>query len=244
NGDGTYSATLTGTKPGDVTVMPQVGGKNAVAEGATVTLTAGDVDKAHSSISPKDGSMEVTDDMLLTFTAKDRFGNPIPSLNNISQKISGSSANGSSVGPWKNNNDGTYTATLHGSTKVGDVVVMPVVNGSDAADVAANVELTHGIFNKLYSQVTSSSTNTNVGGHTDLIYEAKDSYGNAVPGITLLGTKIIGNQDSSVSAWEDQGDGSYTATFQAGNKTGSVDVMPTWDGKNAAVSAVTITINN
>ncbi|MBH3035776.1 inverse autotransporter beta domain-containing protein [Serratia marcescens] len=243
NGNGTYTATLTGgTTVGDVTVMPQSNGANLTAAGATVTLTAAQADKTHSSITPVPTSIPVTTTSMLTLTVKDEHNNPVPGLMNITQTLSGPGAVGSTVGPWTDNGNGTYTATLTGGTTAGDVTVMPQSNGANLTAAGATVTLLPDVVSPLTSEVRPDTAKTEVGQKVGIVYTAKDRYGNAIKGLTGIGQKLMGSaaQGSNLTTWTESTPGTYNARLTGSQTPGDVEVMPQLNNSDIANSPASV----
>ncbi|HGB1823913.1 TPA: invasin domain 3-containing protein, partial [Salmonella enterica subsp. enterica serovar Bahrenfeld] len=92
--------------------------------------------------------------------------------------------------------------------------------------------------------MTAKSSTVTVGGSTVLTYRAQDAFGNPVSGLALSGTAVTGTAaaGTTVSAWQDQHDGTYTATLTAGHTAGEVQVMPQSGGAAAARAPAGVTV--
>ncbi|ENX4473596.1 inverse autotransporter beta domain-containing protein, partial [Enterobacter roggenkampii] len=180
----------------------------------SVVVISGSVDVNQSSIKIRDNQIETGGSTVVTFTAKDGQGNPITGLDDLTAGLSGPGAPGSTLGPWKDNGDGTYTATLTGGGQPGDVTVMPQVGGKNAVAEGATVTLTAGDVDSAHSEIKATPTTMSVGDNSVLIFTAHDSHGNPITGLTV-GQVLSGPAaaTASVSTWHDNGDGTYSATL-------------------------------
>ncbi|EHQ8140502.1 inverse autotransporter beta domain-containing protein [Escherichia albertii] len=74
-----------------------------------------------------------------------------------------------------------------------------------------------------------------------LTYSARDANNHPIPGMTLK-TVIKGVQDVALSEWKDNGDGTYTQVITAGKTSGSLSLMPQFNGEDVAKMPVMIGI--
>ncbi|MCQ8984043.1 inverse autotransporter beta domain-containing protein [Escherichia albertii] len=75
-----------------------------------------------------------------------------------------------------------------------------------------------------------------------LTYSAHDANNHPIPGMTLK-TVIKGvQQDVALSEWKDNGDGTYTQVITAGKTSGSLSLMPQFNGEDVAKMPVMIGI--
>ncbi|WP_137654229.1 inverse autotransporter beta domain-containing protein [Escherichia albertii] len=74
-----------------------------------------------------------------------------------------------------------------------------------------------------------------------LTYSARDANNHPIPGMTLK-TVIKGGQDVALSEWKDNGDGTYTQVITAEKTSGSLSLMPQFNGEDVAKMPVMIGI--
>ncbi|MGC9716170.1 invasin domain 3-containing protein, partial [Escherichia coli] len=80
-GDCSYVATLTtGGKTGELRVMPLFNGQPAATEAAQLTVIAGEMSSANSTLVADNKAPTVKMTTELTFTVKDAYGNPVTGL--------------------------------------------------------------------------------------------------------------------------------------------------------------------
>ncbi|WP_260516235.1 Ig-like domain-containing protein, partial [Serratia sp. PL3] len=121
---GTYTATLTGEKAGEYTVIPQYNNSAVGDMNDKIELKADetpDAGQGNSTIAaaPKSIAADNAATSTLTFTAKDKKGNVITDLTAVTFVVKDASGNvptsGITVSTTTNAGNGTYTATLSGT---------------------------------------------------------------------------------------------------------------------------------
>ncbi|ELV0963397.1 inverse autotransporter beta domain-containing protein, partial [Escherichia coli] len=135
-GDGSYVATLTtGGKTGELRVMPLFNGQPAATEAAQLTVIAGEMSSANSTLVADNKAPTVKTTTELTFTVKDAYGNPVTGMKPDAPVFSGAASTGTerpSTGDWTETSNGVYVATLTLGSAAGQLSVMPRVNGQNA----------------------------------------------------------------------------------------------------------------
>ncbi|EET8455453.1 intimin-like adhesin FdeC [Escherichia coli] len=135
-GDGSYVATLTtGGKTGELLVMPLFNGQPAATEAAQLTVIAGEMSSANSTLVADNKAPTVKTTTKLTFTVKDAYGNLVTGLKPDAPQFSGAASTGTerpSTGDWTETSNGVYVATLTLGSAAGQLSVMPRVNGQNA----------------------------------------------------------------------------------------------------------------
>ncbi|MEM8313204.1 invasin domain 3-containing protein, partial [Morganella morganii] len=220
NQDGTYTATLKGTKAGNALLKVTVNG--AMLEVAPVTVKLiGDqdnLDKGKSALTadPLTIVANNTTTSLVKLTLKDVNDNPVTGQTVL---FSTGLAN-TTFGTVTDNQDGTYTATLQGKT-AGAAVIKVTVGGTELEVAPVTVTLTADSSNldKEKSSLTAVPLTIVADDATEsaLTLTLKDANGNLVSGQTVLFS--TGLADTTFSAVKDNQDGTYTATLK-GTKAG------------------------
>ncbi|WP_436883530.1 inverse autotransporter beta domain-containing protein [Enterobacter asburiae] len=219
---GTYEATLTGTRAGKYTVTPQLLDGRKTGKPLTVTLTAGTVPDGASSqfTASKPTIMDNGDSSLLTFTAKDRYGNLITGLSKVTFAVSPGA--GGHAGAVSEHN-GVYTAQFSG-TQTGNYTITPQVNDTVVGSLSQTITVTADrVPDAGKSSFTLSSSTVSAGSTTTLTFTAKDASGSAITGLKTV--KFETNTGVTVSSPSDTGNGVYTATLTGGT-AGSYPVTP------------------
>ncbi|MDN8599682.1 invasin domain 3-containing protein [Citrobacter sp. S2-9] len=259
---GTYTATLKGMLVGTYTVTPQNNGTAIGDLSAAVTLTAGTTPDGVQSTLVASPTLIIADDTttsMLTLTAKDTFGNPIPGLAaDLALELKDSQGNAPAAGKvtltdlTESSTAGTYTATLKGQL-AGVYTVKALYHDSALGTLNATVTLTAGT-------TPDGATTTFVASPTSVVADdattstltltAKDKFGNAISGIAADLT--LGIKDSrgaepaegkvTLSAVTESGTtGVYTATLK-GQLADKYTVTPKFSGSAIGSLSADVTL--
>ncbi|WP_433914164.1 inverse autotransporter beta domain-containing protein, partial [Escherichia coli] len=245
NGDGSYTQEVTaGRTTGTVSLMPQVKGSDAAKDAVQLTLTAGDMvaDKSTVSVQPASIKADGAEATTVTYQARDAHGNLVPlQATDVTLSVSGVEA--TTFSGFTESVPGVYVGTLTG-TRTGTASLMPQVNGSDAAKDAAQLTLTAGAPYANSSTVTLAATSLTVGDThtTTATWTVKDEHNNPVTGLTDATLNVTSQTEGvtvTATAWAEDinSPGTYTATVTAGDKAGTVRLMPQVNGSDAAKDA-------
>ncbi|MCO4158530.1 invasin domain 3-containing protein, partial [Citrobacter amalonaticus] len=248
---GVYTATLKGTLADSYTVVPLNKG-GAIGElNAAVTLTAGALDGTTTQfgLSPDTIVADNSDNSTLTLVAKDKFGNRISGLTNITMTVkdsqnetpSGTQVNISGVSE-STTTPGTYTATLKG-TLAGTYTVTPQSAGSDIKDgtdapLSKMVTLIVGepdgeVSTFVTSPKSVAADNTETSTFT---LKVADAFGNPVSGLVPTGLLSIQVKDSS-------GKTPKTGTYTRSALTEDAATPGTYTGTIKSSLVDTLTLN-
>ena len=240
---GVYSATVSSTRAGNVVVRAFSEQYQLGTLQQTLKFVAGPLDAAHSSITLNPDKPVVGGTVTAIWTAKDANDNPVTGLNPDAPSLSGAAAAGSTASGWTDNGDGTWTAQISLGTTVGELVVMPKLNGQDAAANAAKVTVVADTLSSGQSKVSVASDKVKAGDSTIVTLVAKDAHGNAISGLSLSATLTgAAAEGATISNWAEENGGTYIATFTAGVKTGEISIMPLINGQPAASEAAILTV--
>ncbi|WP_420354969.1 invasin domain 3-containing protein, partial [Bartonella choladocola] len=268
---GIYVATLKGTLAGTYKITPKV---SSVAVGtleAQVTLTAGDVDggEGNSSFGADKASISAdgTEQSILTFTAKDAYGNVVAGLGN---KLAFDIVDESNKRPDTNKvilsniqetpaQSGIYVATLKG-TLVGTYKLKPLVSGAAVGTLEAQVAIKgHDIdTGRSTFEVEPKSIPADGTLSSTLTFTAIDVSGNPMSGLATTGSgdkvsfvvtdkngTTVSTTGSPVSLTSPQetarGSGIYTATLK-GAKVGEYTIKPNISNKPVGELKVNVTV--
>ncbi|ECA1950200.1 hypothetical protein EJH27_01870 [Salmonella enterica subsp. enterica serovar Virchow] len=183
--DGSYTADLTGTRAGKAEITVLLNDAAFAVSPASVTLTADNANLSTSqstlTASPATVVADGTDISVVTLKLKDTNGNP------VSGQTVGfvSSLEGVTVGTVTDHNDGTYTASMTGTT-AGMASITATVGGASFAvspasviftpdNTTAQAQIVHMVVNVDNSVANGTSTNM-------VSAWVKDGNGNPVPG--------------------------------------------------------------
>ncbi|MCK6880040.1 Ig-like domain-containing protein, partial [Enterobacter bugandensis] len=239
NGDGTYTATLTGTVPGTAHVSVMAGGVKITGPGTTVTLTALPADAAKSTLTrapdtvPADGTTAST----LKLTLHDSLDNPVKGQTVVFVADRGT------AGATTDNHDGTYKAALTAAPGVtGTANITVKVGGNAFGSLKTTVTLA-----ALPPDATKSTLgrdkDTILADETDrstLTLTLHDSLGNPVKGQTVVFVADRG----TAGATTDNHDGTYTADLTAApGVTGTANITVKVGGKDFGAGTLKTTVD-
>ncbi|MCV5783948.1 Ig-like domain-containing protein, partial [Escherichia coli] len=234
-GDGSYVATLTtGGKTGELLVMPLFNGQPAATEAAQLTVIAGEMSSANSTLVADNKAPTVKTTTELTFTVKDAYGNPVTGLKPDAPVFSGAASTGSerpSAGNWTEKGNGVYVATLTLGSAAGQLSVMPRVNGQNAVAQPLVLNVAGDASKAEIRDMTVKVNNQLANGQSanQITLTVVDSYGNPLQG-------------QEVTLTLPQGVTSKTGNTVTTNAAGKVDIelMSTVAGEHS----ITASVNN
>lgn len=250
---GTYTATLTGEKAGEYTVIPQYDGSAVGNLVEPIELKADetpDAGQGNSTIAaaPKSIAADNTAMSTLMFTAKDKKGNAITDLTAVTFVVKDGSGNvptsGVTVSATTNAGNGAYTATLSG-TVAGTYTITPQNNGAPVGSLSDTVELKAGSTpDGTLSTFSADKASINPDGKdtATLTFTAKDLVGNAITNLNALTFVVTPtSSDVTLSTVTNVGDGAYTATL-SGTTAGTYTITPQSNGSAVGSLSETVTI--
>ncbi|MCI1678273.1 MAG: inverse autotransporter beta domain-containing protein [Ewingella americana] len=240
NGDGTYSAPLTGTTAGTTTITTTVGGSNFGVTAASVILTADS-----NNLSPADSALAATPDTIVAdgttpstiqLTLKDVNKNPVEGLT-----VAFNSSLGGNFGTVTDHGDGTYSALFTGTT-AGTANISATVNGSSFGVAPTPVTLKADSNNLSAADSALAATpDTIVADGTTastIQLTLKDVNKNPVEGLAVTFNSSLGGNFGTVT---DHGDGTYSAPL-TGTTAGSASITANVGGTPFAVTAISVTL--
>ncbi|EOK4044407.1 inverse autotransporter adhesin FdeC [Escherichia coli] len=187
-GDGSYVATLTtGGKTGELRVMPLFNGQPAATEAAQLTVIAGEMSSANSTLVADNKAPTVKTTTELTFTVKDAYGNPVTGMKPDAPVFSGAANTGSerpSAGNWTEKGNGVYVSTLTLGSAAGQLSVMPRVNGQNAVAQPLVLNVAGDASKAEIGDMTVKVNNQLANGQSanQITLTVVDSYGNPLQG--------------------------------------------------------------
>lgn len=234
-GDCSYVATLTtGGKTGELRVMPLFNGQPAATEAAQLTVIAGEMSSANSTLVADNKAPTVKMTTELTFTVKDAYGNPVTGLKPDAPVFSGAASTGSerpSAGNWTEKGNGVYVATLTLGSAAGQLSVMPRVKGQNAVAQPLVLNVAGDASKAEIRDMTVKVNNQLANGQSanQITLTVVDSYGNPLQG-------------QEVTLTLPQGVTSKTGNTVTTNAAGKVDIelMSTVAGEHS----ITASVNN
>lgn len=234
--NGSYRATLTGTKAGTATITAYVDGV-ALKLKDEVTLKAGAISETNSDLkaNPKEIIANGDDKTTLSLTLKDAQNNPINSKD-VTFKVTG--LNNTTVSTIQESN-GVYTATLSG-TSAGVANIQPVIDGV-ALNLTDSVAFKAGALSENTSSIAATPKSIVADGKESSLVSLtlKDKNDNPVSAKTVTFT-VSGLTDTTFSATKET-NGVYTAQL-TGLKAGTAIITPNVDGVSLSINdSITLT---
>ncbi|RIZ65606.1 MAG: hypothetical protein D0531_08815 [Methylococcales bacterium] len=203
----------------------------------TIRVSVGTANAIRSTLSPASASITAngSSTQVLTVQAKDSYGNNL-STGGATVTITKSTGTGT-IGAVTDKNDGTYTATVTSPVATGSGVFVATIGGSavksgSGSQTQATVTYAAGAANAAKSTLTPSTASITANGSSTqvLTVQAKDASGNnlSTGGESITITKLTGT--GTISAVNDNSNGTYTATVTSASNAGSGVFVATLGG--------------
>ncbi|EFI4228639.1 adhesin [Escherichia coli] len=195
----------------------------------------------------------------LTYTARDSSGKPIPGMT-LKTQVKG--LQDFALSEWKDNGNGTYTQIVTAGKTSGALSLMPQFNGDDIAKTPALIAIVANTASRTDSTIETDQDNYVAGKPIVVKVTLRDDNGNGVTGRKELlkqTVKVDNTKADAVSAWTEESEGIYKASYTAhliGDKLTAQLTMPGWQTKHsdafsiagdkdtAKIAAMQITANN
>ncbi|MSL26249.1 acylphosphatase [Escherichia coli] len=195
----------------------------------------------------------------LTYTARDSSGKPIPGMT-LKTQVKG--LLDFALSEWKDNGNGTYTQIVTAGKTSGALSLMPQFNGDDIAKTPALIAIVANTASRADSTIETDLDNYVAGKPIVVKVTLRDDNGNGVTGRKELlkqTVKVDNTKADAVSAWTEESEGIYKASYTAhliGDKLTAQLTMPGWQTKHsdafsiagdkdtAKIAAMQITANN
>ena len=195
----------------------------------------------------------------LTYTARDSSGKPIPGM---TLKTQAKGLQDFALSEWKDNGNGTYTQIVTAGKTSGALSLMPQFNGDDIAKTPALIAIVANTASRADSTIETDQDNYVAGKPIVVKVTLRDDNGNGVTGRKELlkqTVKVDNTKADAVSAWTEESEGIYKASYTAhliGDKLTAQLTMPGWQTKHsdafsiagdkdtAKIAAMQITANN
>ncbi|MEH3319416.1 inverse autotransporter adhesin IatC [Escherichia coli] len=196
---------------------------------------------------------------MLTYTARDSSGKPIPGM---TLKTQAKGLQDFALSEWKDNGNGTYTQIVTAGKTSGALSLMPQFNGDDIAKTPALIAIVANTASRADSTIETDQDNYVAGKPIVVKVTLRDDNGNGVTGRKELlkqTVKVDNTKTDAVSAWTEESEGIYKASYTAhliGDKLTAQLTMPGWQTKHsdafsiagdkdtAKIAAMQITANN
>jgi adhesin/invasin len=243
NHNGTYTATFTGSTAGTNTITATLGGQALTSTAPTITVV-GTANATQSVVTASPTATTVGGTTTVTLAAKDASGNALTTGGSTVVFALGAGTGQGTFGPVTDNGNGTYTATLTGTT-AGTNTITATLNGTAVTTTAPTITITAGAgpVDLAQSLVSLSPSSFAVGGTSTVTLTAKDANGVAATtgGSTVLFSLGAGTGQGTFSTVIDNGNGTYTATL-TGTTAGANTVTATLGGQAVTSTAPSFTV--
>ncbi|HBC6918063.1 TPA: Ig-like domain-containing protein [Escherichia coli] len=172
----------------------------------------------------------------LTYTARDSSGKPIPGMT-LKTQVKG--LQDFALSEWKDNGNGTYTQIVTAGKTSGALSLMPQFNGDDIAKTPALIAIVANTASRADSTIETDQDNYVAGKPIVVKVTLKDDNGNGVTGRKELlkqTVKVDNTKADAVSAWTEESEGIYKASYTAhliGDKLTAQLTMPGWQTKHS-----------
>ncbi|EFN7396048.1 hypothetical protein BCD02_10885 [Escherichia coli] len=172
----------------------------------------------------------------LTYTARDSSGKPIPGMT-LKTQVKG--LQDFALSEWKDNGNGTYTQIVTAGKTSGALSLMPQFNGDDIAKTPALIAIVANTASRADSTIETDQDNYVAGKPIVVKVTLRDDNGNGVTGRKELlkqTVKVDNTKADAVSAWTEESEGIYKASYTAhliGDKLTAQLTMPGWQTKHS-----------
>jgi adhesin/invasin len=177
-GNGTYTATFTGTIAGANTITATIDGQTVATEPPTIVVTPGAATLATSSVTLFSANVASGSTDLITLQAEDSYGNDLTTGGLIVKfNLDNTGTGRGSIGAVTDNGDGTYTAAFTG-TLVGTNSITATIGGQKVTSGSPTFTVIPGPASASTSTVKLSSGSIQSNGTATVTLQAKDLNGN------------------------------------------------------------------
>ena len=249
-GNGTYTAVLTGRLVGSATLSASIQGNPIATALPTFTVIPGPVSVANSTFSVSSASIQSGAAATLTLIPRDAAGNRISSggLSVGFGLATGTGLSSASIGPAALQADGSYQSTVTGVLAGTPAAVGASIGGNAVTSAAPSLTVTPGVFSLTHSSVLVSpagTTTVTAGSSVDLTFVAKDAAGNQLQGgglsVGFDASGGIGASTGSFGSVIDHSNGTYGVTFK-GEHVGTPTQIVGRVGGSSTTSSVSIAV--
>jgi hypothetical protein len=244
NGNGTYIATITGTKAGTNTITATIGGQKVTSTPPTVTVVPGVVSLSQSTIAVSASQVPSGKSTTVTLVARDASGNQESGGGLVAKFALGSGSAGGTFGTVTDHKNGTYTVTFTATT-AGRNTITATIGGQAVVSTPPAVTVVPGAASLSKSTLTLSASQITSGNSTTVTLVARDANGNQElsGGLKVAFGLSTGSASGTFSVVTDNGNGTYTATF-TGTKVGSNTITATIGGQKVTSTLPTVTVTS
>ncbi len=249
-GNGTYTAVLTGRLVGSVTLSASIQGNPITTALPSLGVTPGPASVASSTLSVSSATIQSGATATLTLIPKDAAGNAITSggLSVGFSLATGTGLSSASIGSATLQGNGSYQATVTGVLAGSAAAVGATMGGNAVTSAAPSLTVTPGSFSLANSSVLvspSGTTSLTAGSSVDLSFVAKDAAGNQLQGgglsVSFSASTGAGVSTGSFGSVVDRANGTYATTFTGGQVGAAAQIVARVSG-SSTTSFVSMTV--
>ena len=244
NGNGTYTATFTGTIAGSNTIKATINGSAVTSTAPSIKVAPGPVSLENSLITLPSGNIASGSKSKITLQAEDANGNKETTGGlEVAFTLGSTSGGMGTFSAITDNHNGTYTVTFTG-TIAGNNTIIVTIGGAPVTSSTPAIAVTPGAASLAKSLVTVSTGSILSGTTTTVTLQAKDAAGNDKTSGGLKVAFKLGSMSGGqgmFSSVTDNHNGTYTATF-TGTIAGSNTIDATIGGFKVTSIAPSITV--
>ena len=213
NGNGTYSAVLTGMQAGSNTIVATINSKRLTSKAPSIAVTDGALDLALSTVKLSATTVRAGGDATITFQPEDAAGNRLLLGTALLPVFSLASGGGTFEHYSYNNKTGAYSAIVT-TTVAGTDTIATHYNSQSVTSKAPTVTVTPGPLSYTDSSVIVSVSSVQVGTSVAITFQAVDAYGNAeTEKLAVAFALEAGSGKGKFGTATDLGNGEYQAEF-------------------------------
>ncbi len=246
NGNGTYTASFTGTIAGSATTInATINGVAVTGTLPTITVTPGAISTTQSTITVGSSSVTSGASTTLTLTVRDANSNPLTSGGaTVLFTKSGGTASGT-ISATTDNGNGTYSATFSATTAGTATTINATINAGAVTGTLPTIAVTPGAISTSQSTITASSANITAGGTSTITLITRDALGNSINsgGAAIVFSRSGGGANGTFGTFTDLANGSYTVVFTGTTAGTATTINATINGTAVTGTLPTITVN-
>ena len=246
NGNGTYTASVTGLIAGTAsTFSATIGGSSVSSTMPTLTVTPGAISIGTSVVTVGHAVRQAGASTTITLTARDAAGNLLGTGGSTVTFFKSSGSSAGTIGTVSDVGNGTYTASFSAITAGSAAVIGAQIGGLNVTTTSPTITVTAGPHSLADSTVTRNAATTSVGGTLTFTVTVKDAYANqqSVGGLTIAFGLSGGTANGTIAAVNDNGDGTYSAIFTGTVAGTNTTVTATINGSAITNTLPTISVD-
>jgi hypothetical protein len=248
-GNGTYTAQFTGKVAGTTTLKAKIGNQSTTTSSQKVEVTPGKLDFTQAFFQSSSSSVDAGSQTSITFKTTDAYGNQIKSPGHaVTFSLQqGTGLSTGTLGPVKDNGDGTYTAQLTGHQTGTPALIHVQVDGKNPS-TTFKAQVNPGSPSIDNSEIQVDTSHVKSGSKAQITVKLKDAFKNTVKQYNHKITfSHSSNPGESTGTFEPAlytfATGTFTSSF-TGIRTGTpTTVYVHLDGKTITSSTPTIQVN-